>query len=104
MTSQAAIDLGTGDAESAADVVVLDVFGMPVGGLFAAGDCLGGLSATADLGGTRISGGFTLGRLAGRAAASGVDDTAGRGSVQGAFLPSRLGARIALVHLGAHES
>ncbi|MEV4747663.1 FAD-dependent oxidoreductase [Streptosporangium sp. NPDC049248] len=83
---------------------VLDVFGMPIGGLFAAGDCLGGLSATADLGGTRISGGFTLGRLAGRAAASGVDDTAGRGGVQGAFLPSRLGARIALVHLGAHES
>ncbi|MEU8250324.1 FAD-binding protein [Nonomuraea sp. NPDC048916] len=83
---------------------VLDVFGAPIPGLFAAGDCLGGLSATADLGGTRISGGFTLGRLAGRAAASGEEDTGNRGSVQGAYLPSRLGARIALMHLGEHPS
>lgn len=78
---------------------VLDVFGAPVPGLYAAGDCVGGLNAAADLGGIRISGGFTLGRVAGTAAASGTSSTRLRPSVQGAHLPSQLGNRIALVHL-----
>ena len=40
-------------------------------GLYAAGDCVGGLNPTAELGGMRLCGGFTLGRVAGRAAAEG---------------------------------
>jgi succinate dehydrogenase/fumarate reductase flavoprotein subunit len=78
---------------------VIDVFGDPVPGLFAAGDCAAGLNAAADLGGIHISGGFTLGRLAGRAAAGGRDDRTRYPTVQGAALPSMVDTRLALVHL-----
>jgi fumarate reductase flavoprotein subunit len=78
---------------------VLDVFGAPVPGLYAAGDCVGGLNAAADLGGIRISGALTLGRVAGAAAASGTSSTDLRPSVQGAFLPSQLGRKVALFHV-----
>lgn len=81
------------------DLQVIDVFGDPIAGLYAAGDTLGGLAATADLGGTRIAAGFTLGRLAGRSAAEGRHDTLRRHSVQGASLPSQLETRLALVHV-----
>lgn len=81
------------------DLQVINVFGNPIPGLYAAGDTLGGLAATADLGGTRIAAGFTLGRLAGRSAAEGRSDSRRRHSVQGAFLPSRLDTNVALVHL-----
>jgi succinate dehydrogenase/fumarate reductase flavoprotein subunit len=85
---------------------VLDVFGQPIPGLFAAGDCVGGLNPVSDLGGIHICGGFTLGRVAGRSAARGVDDPTGHHSVLHAGMPSMLDTRIALVHLdgpGARE-
>lgn len=80
---------------------VIDVFGDPIPGLFAAGDCVGGLNPVSDLGGIHISGGFTLGRVAGRAVARGVKDTDHRPSVQGAHLPSMVDMKLALVHLGS---
>jgi succinate dehydrogenase/fumarate reductase flavoprotein subunit len=49
---------------------VVDVFGAPIPGLFAAGDCAAGLNCAAEIGGLHISGGFTLGRLAGHTAAT----------------------------------
>ena len=45
---------------------VIDVFGAAIPGLYAAGDCVGGLNPVSDLGGIHICGGFTLGRVAGR--------------------------------------
>jgi succinate dehydrogenase/fumarate reductase flavoprotein subunit len=81
------------------DMQVVDVFGSPIPGLFAAGDCAGGLNVVSDLGGVHICGALTLGRVAGRAAARGVDDRTPREAVQGAGLPSMLDTRLALVHL-----
>ncbi len=101
------------------DMQVVDVFGEPIGGLFAAGDCVGGLNPVSDLGGIHICGGLTLGRVAGRAAARGADvggtgagggagsgagaSGAGAGSVLPSVLhvgmPSMLDTRIELVKL-----
>ena len=81
------------------DMQVIDVFGDAIGGLFAAGDCVGGLNAVSDLGGVHISGGFTLGRIAGRAAAAGTHGGTGNSSVLHAGMPGMLDTRIALVHL-----
>ncbi|GAA3237212.1 hypothetical protein GCM10017691_36140 [Pseudonocardia petroleophila] len=86
------------------DLQVVDVFGTPITGLFAAGDCVGGLNPVSDLGGVHICGGFTLGRLAGRAAARGVDDRGDHGSVLHAGMPSMLDTKIALVHLDTPRS
>ena len=83
------------------DLQVLDVFGDAIPGLFAAGDCVGGLNPVSDLGGIHISGGFTLGRVAGRAAARDARGGGGHGSVLHAGLPGMLDTRIALVHLDA---
>ena len=55
------------------DTQVIDVFGDPIPGLFAVGDCAGGISPTIGLGGMRISAALTLGRIAGRTIAIGVE-------------------------------
>lgn len=86
------------------DLQVVDVYGTPITGLFAAGDCVGGLNPVSDLGGVHICGGLTLGRLAGRAAARGVDDRGHHGSVLHASMPSMLDTKIALVHLDTPRS
>jgi fumarate reductase flavoprotein subunit len=78
---------------------VIDVFGEPIPGLYATGDCVSGLNAVADLGGIRIAGGFTLGRVAGRAAARGLADEGPYPTVQGASLPSQVDMKLAIVHL-----
>ncbi|MFC4945053.1 FAD-binding protein [Pseudonocardia sp. GCM10023141] len=98
------INFCSGGFTTTTDMQVVDVFGAPIPGLFAAGDCAGGLNAVADLGGIHICGGLTLGRVAGRAAARGVDDLTTRPGVQGAGLPSMLDTRIALVHLESSTS
>jgi succinate dehydrogenase/fumarate reductase flavoprotein subunit len=70
-----------GGFRTTAGMQVVDVFGNAIPGLYAAGDCAGGLNACADLGGVHLGGGFTLGRVAGLSAAGGAHDTAGHGSV-----------------------
>jgi succinate dehydrogenase/fumarate reductase flavoprotein subunit len=52
------------------DSQVIDVFGDPIPGLFAVGDCVGGISPTIGLGGMKISAALTLGRIAGRVIAT----------------------------------
>ena len=52
-----------------ADMQVLDVFGDPIAGLFAVGDCVGGVSPAIGLGGVKITAALTLGRVAGRVVA-----------------------------------
>lgn len=54
-----------------ADMQVLDVFGDSIPGLYAVGDCVGGVSPAIGLGGVKITAALTLGRIAGRAVASG---------------------------------
>jgi succinate dehydrogenase/fumarate reductase flavoprotein subunit len=80
---------------------VVDVFGTPVPGLFAAGDCAGGLNPTADLGGMRIAGGLTLGRVAGRAAALGTSSSEHFATAFGAFTPSQVNTKMEIFHLAA---
>ena len=50
---------------------VVDVWGKAISGLFAVGDCAGGLTPTAEMGGTHLGGGFVFGWEAGRAATKG---------------------------------
>ena len=52
-----------------ADMQVLDVFGDPIAGLFAVGDCVGGVSPAIGLGGVKITAALTLGRIAGQVVA-----------------------------------
>jgi succinate dehydrogenase/fumarate reductase flavoprotein subunit len=83
------------------DMQVVDVFGAAIPGLYAAGDCVGGLNPVSDLGGIHICGGLTLGRVAGRAAAAGTSSAEDHGTVLHEGMPSMLDTRIALVHLEA---
>ncbi len=48
---------------------VFNVFGEVIPGLFAVGDCVGGIAPAIGLGGVKISSAVTLGRIAGRAVA-----------------------------------
>lgn len=82
-----------------AGMQVVNVFGEAIPGLFAAGDTVGGFNPTAELGGMRLCGGFTLGRLAGRSAALGSNAPVTGPTLQGSCLPSMLGSRIALVNM-----
>jgi fumarate reductase flavoprotein subunit len=79
---------------------VIDVFGDPITGLYAAGDCVGALGPLADLGGMHICGGLTFGRIAGRSGAASEHATERRPAVFGSHLPHRIGERIPLVDLG----
>ena len=83
--------------------MVARIVGAAIPGLYAAGDCAGGLNPVSDLGGIHISGGLTLGRVAGSAAARGIDDHGDHGSVLHAGMPGMLDTRIALVHLDAQS-
>jgi succinate dehydrogenase/fumarate reductase flavoprotein subunit len=79
---------------------VIDVFGDPIPGLYAAGDCVGALGPLADLGGMHICGGLTFGRLAGGCAARGEQASERREAVFGSFMPHRIGESMPLVDLG----
>ena len=78
---------------------VVNVFGESIPGLYAAGDSVGGLNPTAELGGMRLCGGFTLGRVAGHAVAEGRSGEIDGPVLQDASLPSMLSTRIALVNM-----
>ena len=65
------INFPAGGFRVTGDTQVIDVFGDPIPGLFAVGDCAGGISPTIGMGGMRISAALTLGRVAGRAIATG---------------------------------
>ena len=80
---------------------VIDVFGDPIAGLYAAGDCVGALGPLADLGGMHICGGLTFGRVAGGSAARGEHATGRRAAVFGSFMPHRIGDSMPLVDLGS---
>ncbi len=54
---------------------VFNVFGEVIPGLFAVGDCVGGIAPAIGLGGVKISSAVTLGRIAGRAVTGGENQT-----------------------------
>ena len=62
------------------DCEVIDVFGEVIPGLFAVGDCVGGIAPAIGLGGVKISSAVTLGRIAGRVAAGGEPNAASAGA------------------------
>ncbi|MGO4831362.1 hypothetical protein AB4144_03555, partial [Rhizobiaceae sp. 2RAB30] len=64
-----------------------------------AGDFVGGVIPPSELGGLGLCGGFTLGRIAGRAAVEGRTSEISGPALQGAYLPSMLSSRIALVDI-----
>jgi succinate dehydrogenase/fumarate reductase flavoprotein subunit len=78
---------------------VVDVWGAPIPGLFAVGDTAGGFVPCHHLGGIHIGGALTLGRVAGRAVATGELTAPHTVAPAGHFLPSRLGSRIEIVHV-----
>ena len=67
----AGISLTVGGFVTTETMQVVNIFGEVVPGLFAVGDCAGGLTPTAEMGGTHLGGGFVLGWVAGSAAATG---------------------------------
>lgn len=67
----AGVSLTVGGFVTTDTMQVVNVFGEVIPGLFAVGDVAGGLTPTAEMGGTHLGGGFTLGWLAGKAVAAG---------------------------------
>lgn len=65
------VSLTCGGFVTTLSMQVVDVWGKPIPGLFAVGDCAGGLTPTAEMGGTHLGGGFVLGWEAARAAVTG---------------------------------
>lgn len=64
------VGLSIGGFTTTESMQVVDVFGRAIPGLFAVGDCAGGITPTENMGGTHLGGGFTLGWVAGRAVAT----------------------------------
>ena len=75
------VNISCGGFRTTARMQVVDVLGRAVAGLFAAGDTTAGSNAAAAMCGLHISGAFTQGRIAGRAAAQAKPDLADYGSV-----------------------
>jgi len=65
------VNFPAGGFRVSVDCEVFDIFGEVIPGLFAVGDCVGGIAPAIGLGGVKISSAVTLGRIAGRVAASG---------------------------------
>lgn len=63
------VQFPAGGCRVTTSMAVVDVWGRPMPGLYAVGDCVGGVNAAAGLGGIHIASALTLGRIAGRAAA-----------------------------------
>lgn len=78
------INFPCGGFRVTANMQVIDVFGETIPGLFAVGDCAGGLSCTIGLGGMRITGALSMGRIAGRAIASDSIEAKERTGITGA--------------------
>lgn len=70
--------LGTvgGNAARSTGYMAFANFGNVIPGLFAVGDCVGGIAPAIGLGGVKISSAVTLGRIAGRVAAGGERNAA----------------------------
>lgn len=81
-------------------MAVVDAAGVPIAGLYAVGDCVGGVSAAIGLGGLKITPALALGRVAGRAAAAGERGGPIGGDLLAAEpVPALPEARIAIVHV-----
>ena len=65
------VSLTCGGFATTLSMQVVDVWGKTIPGLFAVGDCAGGMTPTAEMGGTHLGGAFVTGWTAGEVAASG---------------------------------
>jgi succinate dehydrogenase/fumarate reductase flavoprotein subunit len=68
------INFPAGGFRVTTDLEVVDVFGRTIPGLFAVGDCVGGVSPAIGLGGLKITPAVTFGRIAGRVASEPMRD------------------------------
>ncbi len=69
------INFPAGGFRVTTDLEVVDVFGRTIPGLFAVGDCVGGVSPAIGLGGLKITPAVTFGRIAGRVASEPMRDS-----------------------------
>ncbi|KIX06612.1 uncharacterized protein Z518_04588 [Rhinocladiella mackenziei CBS 650.93] len=86
----AGISLTCGGFVTTTSMQVVDVFGNPIPGLFAVGDCAGGFTPSADMGGTHLGGGLVLGWEAGKAVSTGELAQPHTGSSFGVAIPSKI--------------
>jgi succinate dehydrogenase/fumarate reductase flavoprotein subunit len=78
---------------------VWDVFGEPIDGLYAVGDCVGGINPAAGLGGMHICSAISMGRVAARAIANGPETECDDGQDPELTVPApaETGLRMAVV-------
>ncbi len=98
------INFPAGGFRVTTDLQVVDVYGVTIPGLFAVGDCVGGVAPAIGLGGLKITPAIVMGRRVGRAVAAGAVGTAtaaGTGLLVDAGPPvTDRGMRIAVVDDG----
>lgn len=80
-------------------MAVVDVHGDVVPGLYAVGDCVGGVNPCLGLGGIHITSAFTLGRVAGKSAAMGDTGAVHALASLADPLPPRASNRMAIVNV-----
>lgn len=99
------ISLSCGGFVTTTKMQVVNVFGKTIPGLFAVGDCAGGMTPTAEMGGTHLGGGFVFGRIAGLAAVRGENAEPHTKATFGQFLNKNAKAetRNPIVNVSAAE-
>ncbi len=93
------INFPAGGFRTTQSMAVVDVFGEPVPGLYAAGDTVGGVNPCLGLGGIHISSAMTLGFIAGEAAARRAPGTAHHLPESGELPATRATQKIAIVQV-----
>jgi succinate dehydrogenase/fumarate reductase flavoprotein subunit len=96
-------DFSAGGVATTLSMQAVDVYGEPIDRLFAVGDTAGGFVPSRNLGGIHIGGALTLGRVAGRAAATGELLPSHRTRLFGHHLPGNVHTRLALVDLDTRQ-
>ena len=93
------INFPAGGFRTTQSMAVIDVYGQPIPGLYAAGDTVGGVNPCLGLGGIHISSAMTLGFVAGEAAAKCETGTVHAIPEAGELPATRATQKIAIVHL-----
>ena len=99
----AGISLTVGGFVITETIQVVNIFGEVVPGLFAVSDCAGGLTPTAERGGTHLGGGFVMGWVAGGAAATGKTSLPHTRPVFGQFIRKEEQISGPIINVAAEE-
>jgi len=93
------VNFPAGGFRTTQSMAVIDVFGQPIPGLYAAGDTVGGVNPCLGLGGIHISSAMTLGFVAGEAAARRETGAVHALAESGEMPAPRATQKMAIVHL-----